>query len=88
MVSAAKGDAREIRLVRGPRAGVWTKVKIDVRGEQARLYVHDQQQPTLIVNDLKTGGQGKGTVALWIDRGTVAHFRNLSVDASSSGISK
>jgi hypothetical protein len=68
--------------------GVWTKVKIDVRREQARLYVHDQQQPTLIVNDLKTGAQGKGTVALWIDRGTVAHFRNLSVDASSRDISK
>ena len=35
--------------------GVWTKVKIEVRGERARLYVHDQEQPTLIVNDLKTG---------------------------------
>src|SRR5262249_35728307 len=33
--------------------GVWTKVKIEVRGERARLYVHDQEQPTLIVNDLK-----------------------------------
>jgi hypothetical protein len=68
--------------------GVWTKVKIDVRGEHSRLYVHEQQQPTLIVNDLKTGAQGKGTVALWIDRGTVAHFRNLSVDALSRDISK
>src|SRR5687768_4961115 len=28
--------------------GVWTKVKIDVRGERARLYVHDHEQPTLI----------------------------------------
>jgi hypothetical protein len=35
--------------------GVWTSVKIDVHGEHARLYVHDQEQPTLIVNDLKTG---------------------------------
>jgi hypothetical protein len=58
---------------------VWTKIKIDVRGERARLYVHDQEQPTLIVNDLKTGAQGKGGVALWIDRGTVAHFRNVTV---------
>ena len=44
--------------------GAWTKVKIDVRGERARLYVHGQEQPTLIVNDLKTGAQGKGAVAL------------------------
>ena len=57
----------------------WTKIKIEVRGERARLYVHGQEQPTLVVNDLKTGAQGKGAVALWLDRGTLAHFRNLSV---------
>lgn len=60
-------------------AGAWTKVKIEVTGDKARLYLHDQAQPTLIVNDLKTGAKAKGAVALWIDSGTVAHFRNLSV---------
>lgn len=59
--------------------GVWTKIKIEVRGERARLYVHGQEQPTLIVNDLKSGAQARGAIALWIDRGTVAHFRNLTV---------
>lgn len=59
--------------------GVWTKVKIEVRGEQARLYVHDQAQPTLIVNDVKSGAQGTGSVALWVGPGTVAHFRNVKV---------
>ncbi len=59
--------------------GEWTKVKIEVRGAQARLFVHDQPQPTLIVSDLKTGANGKGAIALWLDVGTVAHFRNLSV---------
>ena len=59
--------------------GAWTKIKIEVRGERARLYVHDQEQPTLIVNDVKSGAQGKGAVALWIGPGTVAHFRNLTV---------
>jgi hypothetical protein len=63
--------------------GAWTKVRIDVRGQRAQLYVHDQKQPTLIVNDVKTGAQGKGGVGLWIDRGTVAHFRNLTVAPSS-----
>jgi hypothetical protein len=65
--------------------GVWTKVKIEVRGERARLYVHDQEQPTLIVNDLKTGAQGKGAVALWSFHDTVAHFRNLRVEPPSVG---
>jgi hypothetical protein len=57
----------------------WTKIKIEVRGQQARLYVHGQALPTLIVNDVKSGADGKGLVALWLDRGTVAHFRNVSV---------
>jgi hypothetical protein len=61
----------------------WTKIKIDVRGERARLYVHGQEQPTLIVNDLKTGTQGRGAVALFLDRGTVAHFRSLRVEPLS-----
>ena len=64
--------------------GVWTKIKIDVRGERARLHVHGQEQPTLIVNDLKSGAQGKGAVALWIDQSTVAHFRNLTVEPSAT----
>jgi hypothetical protein len=58
---------------------VWTAVRIDVRGDRARLYVHGQEQPTLIVNDLKSGVQRTGKVALWINHGTVAHFRNLTV---------
>jgi hypothetical protein len=62
--------------------GVWTKVKIEVGGERARLYVHDQEQPTLIVNDLKTGAQAKGAVALWSYHDSIAHFRNLRVEPS------
>ena len=60
-------------------AGVWTKVRIEVRGDHARLFVNAQQQPTLVVNDVKTGANAKGGVALWIDRGTVAHFRDLTI---------
>ncbi len=60
----------------------WTRMKIEVRGNVARLFVHDNAQPTLIVNDVKSGAQGKGAVALWIDAGTVAHFRNLTITPS------
>jgi hypothetical protein len=58
---------------------VWTAIKIDVRGERARLYVHGQEQPTLIVNDLKSGARRTGAVALWVNHGTVAYFRNLTL---------
>jgi hypothetical protein len=52
-----------------------------VNGDKARLYVHGNEHPTLIVNDLKTGADGKGAIALWIGPGTVAHFRELKVDS-------
>jgi len=58
--------------------GEWTKVKIEVRGDKARLYVHDAAQPALVVNDLKQG-PGQGQIALWVGVGTVAHFANLRV---------
>jgi hypothetical protein len=59
--------------------GEWTKVRIEVSGAQARLFVHDQPQPTIVVNDVKTGSDAKGAVALWLDVDTLAHFRNLTV---------
>ena len=32
--------------------GEWTKIRIEVDGERARLYVHSNEQPTLMVNDV------------------------------------
>jgi hypothetical protein len=59
--------------------GVWSKVKIEVHGDRARLYVNDAAQPCLIVNDVKSGASARGKIALWIGLGAVGHFRNLVV---------
>jgi hypothetical protein len=59
--------------------GTWTKVRIEVRGDKARLFVHGDEQPALIVNDVKSGAHAKGAVALWLGQGTIAHFRALTV---------
>ncbi len=59
--------------------GRWIQVKIVVAGEQARLYVNGAEQPTLIVNDVKSGADATGQVALWLEGSTVAHYRNLKV---------
>ena len=58
--------------------GEWTKVKIEARGDKARLYVHGASQPVLVVNDLKLG-HSRGQIALWVGPGTVAHFADLRV---------
>lgn len=64
---------------------VWTTVRIEVRDSHARLYVHDQEQPTLIVNDLKLGGQAKGAVALAPGINSITHYRNLTVTPARGG---
>lgn len=57
----------------------WTKVKVVVEGETAKLFVHGNDQPTIIVNDVKSGADAKGAVALWFEGSTVAHYRNVSI---------
>lgn len=59
--------------------GQWTKVKIEVQGNTAKLFVHDAAQPVLIVSDLKHGEGLRGSIGLWVGPGTEAHFRNLIV---------
>jgi hypothetical protein len=58
--------------------GQWTQVKIQVAGTRARLYVNGAEQPVLIVNDLKQPSTS-GAIALWVGRGTIAHFSELKV---------
>jgi len=58
--------------------GVWTSIKIEVSGVQAKLYVNHAEQPCLVVNDLKLGEAG-GQIGLWIGSGTEAHFSPVVV---------
>jgi hypothetical protein len=56
----------------------WTKVKIDVKGRSARLYINGSEQPSLIVDGLK-GEDLRGGVALWSYQGEEAYFTNLRI---------
>jgi hypothetical protein len=56
----------------------WMRVRIEVTGMNAHLYVNDSEQPNLIVNDLKLGDEA-GAIGLWIGPGTDAYFSNLVV---------
>ena len=58
--------------------GAWTSVRIAVSGTKARLFVHDADQPCLVVNDLKLG-ETHGSVGLWIGSGTQAHFSDVVI---------
>jgi len=58
--------------------GWWTQLRIEVTGDRALLFVHGAEQPTLIVNDLKSKERG-GRIALWIGPGSVGYFTGLRV---------
>lgn len=58
--------------------GEWTQLKIEVRGDKARLFVNGASQPCLIVNDLKFG-KTSGAIALWVGPGTDGYFSNFSI---------
>lgn len=57
----------------------WIKMKIVVKNAQAKLYLNDNPQPVLIVNDLKLGAANSGGIGLWVDGGTDAFFRDIKV---------
>ena len=60
----------------------WTKMRIEVAGRMAKLYVNGEESPSLIVDGLKGSGLSGG-VALWAYSGEEAYFSNVRVTAST-----
>jgi len=61
--------------------GAWTHVKIWVQGTEAKLFVNNATQPTLIVHGLFMGDT-HGKIALWVAGYTKAYFANLTMKPS------
>lgn len=57
----------------------WIKIRIEVQDEKTRLYLDNNEQPSLIVNDLKLGGNMQGAIGLFVDVGTEGFFKELKV---------
>lgn len=57
----------------------WITMRIEVNNAQAKLFLDNNQQPSLIVNDLKHGANCSGAVALWVDIGTEGYFTDLKI---------
>ena len=57
----------------------WINIKIEVKGKQAKLFLNDNKQPSLVVNDLKLGENVSGALGLFVDVGTEGYFRDLKV---------
>jgi hypothetical protein len=59
----------------------WTKVRIEVAGRMAKLYVNGSGSPTLVVDGLK-GEDLRGAVALWGYANEEAYFSNVQITAA------
>jgi hypothetical protein len=57
----------------------WITMRIEVKDAQAKLFINNNQQPSLIVNDLKHGGNATGAIALWVETGTEGYFKDLKI---------
>lgn len=57
----------------------WIKLTIVVTGSQAKLFINDSKQPSLIVNDLKHGADSSGAIGMWVDVGTEGFFSDVKV---------
>jgi len=59
----------------------WTKIKIEVHGRQAKLYLNGSANPSLIVDGLK-GEDLQGSIALWSYAREESYFSNLKITNS------
>ena len=57
----------------------WITLRIEVMGEQAKLFIDNNQQPSLLVNDLKHGANASGAIAFWVETGTEGFFADLKI---------
>jgi hypothetical protein len=59
--------------------GRWIRMRLVVAGQQARLFLDGAERPAFLVKDLKLGAAQRGGVGLWLESGTIAHFRDLRI---------
>ncbi|QEC66360.1 DNA-binding protein [Panacibacter ginsenosidivorans] len=57
----------------------WITLRIEVKDTQAKLYLDNSKQPSLIVNDLKHGAGFSGGIGLWVEVGTESFFSDLKI---------
>ncbi|WP_224750928.1 DUF1080 domain-containing protein [Mucilaginibacter pankratovii] len=60
----------------------WIKLRIEVKDQQATLYINDKKEPALTIKNMK-GNLKSGAIGLWVDIGTEGYFKDLKVKKRS-----
>lgn len=56
----------------------WIIMRVEIEGEKAVLYINNQKVPSFLVQKM-LGTSKKGSVALWVEIGTIGYFKDLKV---------
>jgi hypothetical protein len=56
----------------------WITMRIEVNGEKAYMFINDAKYSTFVVEKMK-GKSTHGSIALWVDIGTIGFFKDLKV---------
>ncbi|MBS4040914.1 MAG: DUF1080 domain-containing protein [Flavobacteriales bacterium] len=65
----------------------WIKMRIEVNGERAELFINDMKYSSFIVDQM-LGTSKKGFVGLYVDIGTIGYFRDLKVTKRALQVKK
>jgi hypothetical protein len=57
----------------------WITMRIEVKGSHAKLFLNNNKQPSLVVNELKHGANASGAIGLWVEIGTEGYFTDLKI---------
>jgi hypothetical protein len=56
----------------------WITMRLEVKGETVEMFINDAKYSTFIVDKMK-GTTKIGSIALWVDIGTIGYFKDLKV---------
>jgi len=56
----------------------WITMRIEVNGQKVHMYINDAKYSTFVVDKMK-GSTTHGSVALWVDIGTIGYFKDLKI---------
>jgi hypothetical protein len=56
----------------------WITMRIEVNGGKAEMYINDSKYSTFVVEKMK-GKTSHGSIALWVDIGTIGYFKDLKI---------
>lgn len=60
----------------------WIKMRIEVNGETAEMFINDSKYSTFVVEKL-LGANKRGGIGIYVDIGTIGYFKNLKVTKSA-----